>query len=311
MIAHVLRRLAWCAIVVWFVVTATFLAVAAIPGDPARAMVGPHADAATVERARSALCLDRPLLGQYRCHVGRLLAGDLGTSYRTRRPVARLVADKLWPTAQLALAAVLLQLVIGVPLGILAAARRRRGADAVAHGVALLGVSAPTFVLGPLLAYLLAYRTGLFPVSGYGEPGLDRLWHMVLPALTLAAAGIASVTLVLRGQLLEILSSDFIRTARAKGLPPARILLEHALPHAIRPVVILAGLDLGVLMGGAIITEYIFGWPGLGREAVLAVQNLDLPVILAIVTVSALAITLTNLLIDLGTGSGVSTSRDH
>ncbi len=299
MIRFLLRRLAWAVVVLWFVVTATFAITYAIPADPARAMVGPHADSATIARVRHQMCLDRPFWVQYGCYVGRIAHGDLGFSFRTKRPVVEIVVEKLWPTAQLALATIFLQVILGVPLGIIAAVRRNRGADVAATTFALIGQSAPTFFLGPLFMYLLSYKLGLFPVSGYGDGFLDRLAHLFLPAFTLAVTGIAYYARLVRGEMIEVLQEDYIRTARAKGVPARTVILRHALRNAMVPVVTLIGLDLGVLLGGAVVTEYIFAWPGLGREAVTGILNIDLPIILGIVLFSATAILVANLLVDL------------
>jgi peptide/nickel transport system permease protein len=285
-------------VVLWFAVSATFLIAFAIPGDPARALVGPHGDAETIARVRHELCLDRGFAEQYACHVGRVLRGDLGTSFRTQRKVADILADRVWPTAQLALGAIALQLLIGVPLGVLAAMRRNRAADHAASAAALIGQSAPTFFLGPLFMYLLGYQLGWFPVAGYGQPGLDRLWHLFLPALTLAVGGAAYYTRLVRAEMIEVLQEDYVRTARAKGLSGGAVVLRHALRNALAPVVTLIGLDLGVLMGGAVVTEHIFAWPGLGREALQAVIDLDLPVVLGLVLVTAAAVVVANLVVD-------------
>jgi peptide/nickel transport system permease protein len=292
------KRLAWAALVLWFVVSVTFAMTYAIPADPARAMVGPHADTATIQRLRHQMCLDRPFVQQYRCYVVATLKLDFGTSFRTQRPVKDILVEKIWPTGQLALGAILLQVLLGVPLGILAAVKRDRPADSAAQVVALLGQTAPTFFLGPLFMYALAYRLGWFPVSGYGKPGLDRLWHLFLPALTLAVSGIAYYARLMRSEMIEVLEEDYIRTARAKGVPHRRVIFRHALRNALVPVVTLIGLDLGVLMGGAIVTEYIFGWPGIGREAVNGILNIDLPLVLGVVLFSAVAILVANLVVD-------------
>jgi peptide/nickel transport system permease protein len=298
----VLGRLAWSVLVLWFVVTATFALSFAIPADPARALVGPHADAATVERVRAELCLDRPFWVAYGCHVGRLARGDLGMSFRLQRPVAAILWERTAPTVELAVAAVALQLAFGIALGTVAALRRNRAADLAASVFAMLGQSAPTFFLGPLFMYLLAYELGLFPISGHGAPGLDRLWHLALPALTLAFAGVASYTRLVRAELLEVLDADYIRTARAKGAAPATIVLRHALRNALLPVVTFAGIDLGVLLGGAVVTEQVFAWPGLGREAVLAILNVDLPVVLGVTLVAAVAVLATSFVADVLVG---------
>jgi peptide/nickel transport system permease protein len=293
-----LGRAAWSLLVLWFVLSASFGIATLLPADPAAAMVGPHASAETVERLRKQMCLDRPILVQYRCFVVRIAQGDLGTSFRTRRPVTELLLERLWPTAQLAFAAMVLQLAIGVPIGIYAAVRRRRLADIVAQILAFVGQSAPTFFLGPIFIFLLAYRFDLFPVSGYGEGGWDRLRHLFLPALTLASTGIALYARLVRSDMIEILGEDYVRTARAKGLSEPRVVLRHAFRNAMVSVVTVAGLELGGLMAGAIVTESVFAWPGLGREAVQSILQVDLPVILGVVLTLSVAITITSLLVD-------------
>lgn len=299
MTTTVLRRIGWAVVVAWFVVTATFVMIRAIPADPARLLAGRHADAARVEQVAAAYCLDRGALVEYGCWIRRVASGELGTSQRTQQPVTELLASRIGPTLQLALAAIVLQLVIGVPLGIFAAARRGRWPDRLADVLGLIGQSAPTFVVGTLLVYLVAYRWDLLPIAGYGGGLWDRLRHLVLPALTLASLGIAYYARVIRSELGEVLDEDFIRTARAKGLRERTIVLRHGLRSALGPLVTLIGLDLGVLLGGAIVTEQIFAWPGLGREVLIAVEHLDVPVILGVVLIAALAIALANLVADL------------
>ncbi|HEY5946462.1 MAG TPA: ABC transporter permease, partial [Kofleriaceae bacterium] len=224
---------------------------------------------------------------------------DLGESYRSKRPVGELIADRLGPTVQLALATIVLQLLVGVPLGIAAAARRGRWPDRAASVVSIMGQSLPTFFVGTLLVYLLAYGIGWFPIGGYGWGVLDRLHHLVLPALTLATVGIAYYARIVRSELGETLHEDYVRTARAKGLSERQVIVRHGLRNAVGPLVALIGIDLGVLLGGAVVTEYIFAWPGLGREVLQAILEVDLPLILGVVLVSAVAIAIANLLADL------------
>jgi peptide/nickel transport system permease protein len=288
------RRLAWTVLVVWFVVTATFAMTTLIPADPARALLGPHATPEAIQRGRAHYCLDKGFLGQYACYVDHVVHFDLGESYRSKRAVTSIIASRIWPTAQLALAAIFLSLVIGVPLGVLAAVRRNRWPDHAANVMSMIGQSAPTFFVGTLFLYLFAYRFGWFPIGGYG--GLS---HLVLPAATLATAGVAYYSRVVRTELVDALGEDYIRTARAKGMPEHEVVMKHGLRNALGPLVTLIGLDLGILLGGAVVTEYIFAWPGLGREVLQAILDLDLPLILGVVLVSAIAIAVANLLVDL------------
>jgi len=295
----VLRRLAWTLVVVWFVVSATFAMLVLIPAEPARALLGPHASPEAIERVRAAYCLDGSLVEQYGCYVGRIMRGDLGESFRTHRSVASIIADRLWPTIQLALAAITLQLAIGIPLGIWSALRRRHWPDRVTSVIVVLGQSAPTFFVGTLLLYVFAYSLGWFPLGGHGRGLGGRLHHLALPAMTLATLGVAYYSGLLRGELGEALDADYIRTARAKGLGERDVVLRHALRNVLGPVVALLGLDLGILLGGAVVTEAIFAWPGLGREVLQAVLEVDIPLILGVVLVSAFAIALASLLADL------------
>ena len=298
MTGRVLRRTGWAVLVAWFAVTLTFVMVAAIPADPIRALA-PHAPADVVARMRAYYCLDRGLAGQYACFVGHVAHGNLGESLRDKQPVTAVIAERAWPTVQLALAAVLLQLAIGVPLGVAAARRRGRWQDHAAGLGSLVGQAAPPFLAGMVLLYLFAFRLGWFPIGGYGSGVLDRLWHLVLPAATLACAGVAYYARAVRSELVDALAADYVRTARAKGLAERRIVWGHALRNALGPLVTLTGLDLGLLLGGAVVVEYIFGWPGLGRELFLAILEHDGPVIVGIVLIGALAISLVNLMVDL------------
>jgi len=295
----VLRRIGWSIVVVFFVVTATFAMLAAIPADPAKVLLGPHATQEQVQRVRAHYCLDDGVIAQYGCWISNVAHGDLGESYRSKRRVLEILGDRMWPTAQLALAAILLQLLIGVPLGLLAAVRRNRWPDHTAGVVGLVGQSAPTFVIGTVLLYVFAYRFGWFPIGGYGDGFWDRLHHLVLPAMTVASIGIAFTARIVRSEVIEALTEDYVRTARAKGLPERTVILRHALRSALGPVVTLIGADLGVLLGGAVVTETIFAWPGLGREVLLAIMAVDLPLILGVVLVSAIAIAVANLVVDL------------
>lgn len=299
MIRFALRRLGWTAVVVWFIATATFAMLAAIPADPAKVLLGPTADAAAVARARAHYCLDRGPLVQYGCWLGRVARGDLGESYRTKRPVAQILAERAWPTAQLALAAIALQILFGVPLGVLGAVRRGRWPARAAELVELVAQSVPGFVLGAVLLYVVAYRWDLLPIGGYGEGLWDRLRHLALPAATLAAFGVAYYARAVRVELEDALAADHVRTARAKGLSERAVVMRHGLRGALGPLVTLIGLDLGVLLGGAFAVEQIFAWPGMGREVLLAIVELDLPVVLGAVLASALAIAAASFLADL------------
>jgi peptide/nickel transport system permease protein len=301
MMRYLAGRIGWTLLVVWFVVTVTFVMITWIPAEPARTLLGPHATPEAIERVRAHYCLDENFAGTYVCYVGRLAKLDFGESFRTHRAVGDVIAERFWPTAQLALAAILLQLGIGVPLGVWAATRRRRWPDRATTVVALLGQSAPTFFIGTVLLYVFAYALGWFPLGGYGDGVLGRLHHIVLPAATLATVGVAYYARLVRNELVEVLDADFIRTARAKGLSEREVVTHHALRNTLGPLAALVGIDLGVLLGGAIVTEYIFAWPGLGREVLNAILEVDIPLILGVVLISAVVIAIANLLVDLVT----------
>jgi peptide/nickel transport system permease protein len=298
-IGAIVRRVGWTLAVIWFAATLTFVVTVTIPADPAKAMLGPHATAEAIERVRAHYCLDRGALVQYGCWISRVAHGDLGESYRSKRAVTAIIAQRVWPTAQLALAAIALQLAIGVPLGITAAVRRGRWQDRGVQVASSIAQSVPAFFAGILLLYALAYRAGWFPIGGYGTGGWDRLAHLALPATTLALVGVAYYARVVRSELIDVLGEDHVRTARAKGLPERAVIGRHALRNALGPLVALVGIDLGVLLGGAVVIELIFAWPGLGREVLQAIFEVDIPLILGVVLVSAIAIAAANLVADL------------
>ncbi len=311
---------------VWAVVSLTFAVNNLVPGDPARMVAGVQARPADVERIRVQLGLDRPPIVQYglfwkrlvhtgprvldaaggphaTCAVvvgagGAALHVDLGRSYQVRQPVVDLVATRLPRTFALAVAGILLQLLFGLTTGVLAAWRRGGWLDRALVGTSLLGVSAPTFLIALLLQYVLGYWLRWLPLDGFGKTLGDHARCLVLPALTLGIYGAAYYTRLVRDEMCGLLEQDFMRTARAKGLGPARALLVHGLRNALVPVVTTVGLDFGALMGGAIVTEKVFRWPGLGELAVNGMLNRDGPIILACVVVSAIFIVASNLVAD-------------
>lgn len=272
----------------------TFSLIFLLPADPARLVAGPSASVQTVNSIRRELGLDQPFAAQYTQYLGHLLQGDLGRSYKQQSSVRDLLASRIWPTTQLMLGAIALELLLGLPLGIWAALRRGKWPDRLVMGFAFLGASAPQFWLGLSLVYLLAYGLNLFPLGGYG--GLS---HLFLPALTLGLGGAGWYARVIRSSLLEVLARDYIRTARAKGLSASRVVVRHALRNAAPPIISMIGLDIGVFMGGVVVVESVFGWPGLGRLVWDAIRVVDIPVIVGVVIFSAVIITLANLLADL------------
>jgi ABC-type dipeptide/oligopeptide/nickel transport system permease component len=282
-------RLAAAALVVLGVCTLVFLLIHLVPGDPVEAMLGEGARPADRAALTAALGLDRPLGEQYLSYLARLSRLDLGQSFVYQRPVADLLAERLPATLTLAAVALGLALLLAVPLGVLAACRRGLALDGAAMGFSLLGSSIPNFWLGPLLILVFSLWLGWTPVSGCEGPA-----SLILPALTLGTSLAAILARMVRSSVLEVLGEDYIRTARAKGLSPAAVLWGHALRNAWLPVLTLVGLQLGGLLGGAVITETVFAWPGVGSLLVEAIQGRDYPVVQGCVLLISLAYVLVN-----------------
>ncbi len=289
-----LRRLGLLVLVVLGIVTIVFLIIHLIPGDPIEVMLGETALPADREALRHALGLDRPVLEQYGRYLSGLLQGDLGNSIHTRRPVAALLAERIPATLELTFASLLIALVIAIPAGVLAAARARSWFDRSSMLGALLGVSIPNFWLGPMLIVLFSLQLGWLPASG--RSGIS---HLILPAVTLGTALAAILTRMTRASLLEVLPKDFVQTARAKGLREVWVLMRHALRNALIPIITLTGLQCGALLSGAIITETIFAWPGVGRLILQAIATRDYPLVQGCVLVFALGYVGVNLVADL------------
>jgi peptide/nickel transport system permease protein len=297
MMRFVLRRLVWAVFVLWIVVSAVFLLVHVV-GDPALATLGEKAEAQQLAQFRSEHGLDRPLAERYGAYLKSLLTLELGRSYQDGRAVTDLIATRLPRTVLLGAMALGLELLLGIGLGVLAAVKRGTWTDTLATAVGLVGISAPTFVTGLLFLGYFAVRLNWFPVGGYGVGLWAHVWHAFLPALTLAITGIATYARLVRSELIETLDSDYVRTARAKGLGPFRVLFAHGLRNALVPVVTMLGVSLRVLVSGAIVTETIFAWPGMGRLAAESIGGLDLPVVMGLVFVASATVQLGNLLAD-------------
>ena len=281
---------------VWLILTMIFLLIHIVPGDPVTQMLGPDAQSADVERFRHDLGLDLPIRVQYAHYLAGLARGNWGQSYRFRAPVFGLIFERYPATLELSLAALVVCLGIAIPAGVFSASRRGTAGDRVTSVLTLLGLSVPNFALGPLLILLFSVELGWLPVSGRG--GVS---HLVLPALTLGAALAAILTRMVRGAMLEELQSDYVRTARAKGLAERAVLFHHAFPNALIPIVTIVGLQFGTLLAGTIVTETIFSWPGIGRLAVQAIQSRDYPLLQGCILVIALSYVLVNLLTDIST----------
>jgi len=291
---YVVERLLWTGPILLGVLTLVFFLIHLIPGDPVDLMLGEQALPADRTALREALGLERPVGVQYVLYLGRTVTGDLGQSFQTRQPVAGLIAERLPATVELMLGAMAVALALALPLGILAALYHGRWLDQLASGFAVLGVAIPNFWLGPMLILLFAIQLDWLPVNERGG-----LAHLVLPAITLGTALAALLSRMTRTALVETLGEDYIRTARAKGLSGWHVVTGHALRNALIPVVTVAGLQIGALLSGAIITESIFDWPGLGSLLLEGILQRDYPLVQGCVLVIAVSYVLVNLATDL------------
>ncbi len=296
MLRFLARRLAQAVLILLGVTVITFVLSFLIPADPVRMIAGRSATQETVESIRRQLGLDQPLPVQYGRYLARLVQGDMGRSYVQKTNVSELIRSRLPATLLLMAGAIGFELLIGLPAGLFAATRRGRVADKTVMILSFVGVSAPQFVVGLLLLYVFAYLLEWFPLSGYGSAG-----HLVLPALTLGITGGGWYSRMTRSSAVDVLRQDYIRTARAKGVAEREVVLVHALRNAILPVVAMIGLDVGIFMSGAVVVESVFGWPGIGQLAWQAIQRVDIPIIMGVTLVAAVAIVLGNLLADIAT----------
>lgn len=296
MVRYTAGRLLQAAIILIGVITIVFI-VSRLTGDPTYLMVDPTATEEDIAALRESLGLDRPLLVQYWNFVGNALRGDLGTSLWQHQPATTLVLGRLPYTLALTFAALGLSLLLGIPAGVASAVFRNRFADRLIMALALVGQTMPGFWLGLMLMMLFALRLRWFPTSGSGTA-----LHLVLPAVSLAAYGLGRIARMTRSAMLEVLSQDYIRTARAKGVSGLNIYLKHALRNAAIPIVTLLGLDISAMLGGAVITETVFAWPGLGRLLTQAIGQRDFPLIQAAVLFLASVVVFVNLAVDLSYG---------
>ena len=294
MLTYILQRLLGALFVIFGVVSIVFLLIHMIPGDPVEIMLGESASTTDREALRVALGLNQPLWVQFQQYLTGLLQFDMGNSIHFRRPVSDLLMERLPATGLLAAMTLLITLVLALPLGIIAAVRRDTVWDGGAMTFSMLGVSIPNFWLGPILILVFSLWLGWFPVSGRNGFG-----SVVLPALTLSTGLIAVLSRMVRSSMLEVLGEDYMRTAKAKGLPPQRVILHHGLRNALLPVITLLGLQLGALLAGAVITETVFSWPGVGLLTIESIQSRDYPVVQACVLLISVTYVLVNLLTDL------------
>jgi peptide/nickel transport system permease protein len=289
--------------VAFLVSVAVFLLVHLTPGDPAAIILGEEGSSETIAALHRELGLDQPLTTQYTIWIGRVLRGDLGHSLRTHQPVIQAIAERLPATVELGLAALLWSVAVAIPLGTIAALRRGSALDLLASGFTVAGVSVPNFFIGILLILLMGLVLRLLPVGGFTPMAQDpweNLRHLVLPAITLGTAGAATNMRFTRSSMIEVLGQDYIRTARAKGAPWLRVVRAHALKNALIPVLTVVGIQVGSIIEGALVTETVFSWPGVGKLAVDGIFGRDYPVIQGIVLIAAFAYMLSNLLVDVG-----------
>jgi peptide/nickel transport system permease protein len=323
MLRFLIRRLLLLLFVVWGISLVTFVLARLVPTDPARLIAGPRAGPEAVAVVRHDYGLDRPVAEQYLRYIGGLLVGDLGRSFSSKRPVADDLRAFLPATVELTLASLLIATIFGIPIGIIAAVRRNTGVDYVGRGFATLGLSLPPFWIG-LLAQLVFYSgltllpvggrlsqdvaappvmTGMYTVdgllSGQGRTFVDALWHLILPAVVLSFGTTAVFVRLIRTTLLEVLAQEYVRTARAKGLAERMVVLRHALRNALMPVLTIGGLQLGLLLSGALLVESIFSWPGIGRYTAQAIVSADYNGIMGVTIVLAVIYLLINTVVDL------------
>jgi peptide/nickel transport system permease protein/oligopeptide transport system permease protein len=294
MLGYVIKRLLLAIPTIFGVIFIVMLTIEMVPGDPAELMLGEHATQEAVQNVRTALGLDKPLLTRYLLYLTNLAKGDMGRSIRENRAVTKEISD-VWPaTLELTIAAMAIAILIGVAVGILSAVRPNSYFDNINRILSLFGLSMPVFWTGLVLIVIFSFWLRLLPIGGIGS-----LRHLILPAFTLSLPSIAMISRMTRSSLLEVLQEDYVRTARAKGLSKRAVILRHALRNALIPIVTLSGLQMGQLMGGAILTETVFAWPGLGRLMVRAIFARDYILLQGAVLVFALVFVLINLIVDI------------
>ncbi len=296
MAAYIIRKLLYSVLVLYGVLTITFFINYVLPGDPARLLLGQRADIASVEALRKQLGLDRPLYEQYVNYLWRVLHGDLGRSFATNRDVVETIAERIPATALLAVSAITLASILGILLGIFSALRANTWFDTTIMTTALLGISLPSFVTGLLFALLFGVLLQWLPISGY----INRGWeYLLLPMITLGVRPLSIIARLTRSSMLEVLHQEYIRTAKAKGLPQSTVLFKHALRNALNPVVTTVSAWFAALLAGTFFIEYIFNWPGIGTVAINAIEKLDYPVIQGVVLFTAVVFVIINLLVDI------------
>lgn len=293
MLTYITKRLLGMIPTLILVAVVVFLFVHALPGDPARLAAGPEADEATVQLVRKELGLDQPLPYQFLNYFERLLQGDLGQSIRTRRPVSTEIADRFMPTFLLTLTSMVWSVIFGLVVGVISAVWRNRAPDRVGMTLAVSGISFPAFALGMVLMQIFSVQLGWFPTVG-----ADTWLHYVLPSITLGAGVAAVMARFTRAAFIEVMQEDYVRTARAKGLSERIVVVKHTFRNALIPVVTMMGLQFGFLLGGSIVVEAVFSWPGMGSLLVEAVKMRDYPVIQGLILLFSFQFILINLIVD-------------
>jgi peptide/nickel transport system permease protein len=296
------RRVLSTAPVLVVVALIVFMILRLTPGDPAAALVGDNGTSADIARIHASLGLDRPLPVQFVKWTGQLLQGNLGDSYYMKQPVTRLIAQRIAPTVSLSALTLVMTLLLAVPLGVIAASRHGGWLDRMLMGVSVMGFSVPSFVVGYILIWAVALHAKLLPVQGYAplSAGIGPwLTHLILPAITLSIVYLALIARVTRAAVAEALTEDYIRTARAKGISEARVLIRHALANAAVPIVTVIGIGIGLLIGGVVVTETVYAIPGLGQLTVDAVLARDFPLVQGITLFFSFVYVLINLLVDM------------
>ena len=294
---YVVRRLLWMVVVLFFVSLITFLLAFAVPGDPAKSIAGTHATPEILARIRHTLGLDEPLWKQYGLFLWHLLHGNMGYSYETQLPVTTAILQRFPATVMIAMFGIFFELLIGIPIGMTSALKQYGIRDRTFTVLSLLFLSMPMFFLGMLLMYVFAFQWPIFPLGGY--EGWTAPLYGILPGLTLGLTGAAWYSRLLRSSMLDILSADFVKAARAKGLPERTVVWRHIMRNAWSPIVTLLGMDVGWFLGGVLVIEIVFGIPGIGGQAYQAIQTQDLPLIMGTVLFAALLVTVSNFVVDL------------
>ena len=294
MIKHILKRILIAIPVLFCVILVIFIILSVLPGNPAETMVGEHVSQAVIDKISREMGLDEPLYLQFFRYVGNAIRGDFGTSYRLNRNVTNIIMEAFPNTVKLSLCAAVIAWVIGISAGLISAIYRNRILDRLFMGTALMGVSMPVFMIALVLQYVFAFKLELFPVSGY-----DSMKAMVLPAIALGWNSAGSIARMTRSNLVEVMQDDYIRTARAKGLMEGGVILHHALKNAMLPVVTMMALQVSSMLSGAVLTESVFGIPGIGRLAVNAIETRDMPLLQGTVVFTTILVIIGNLAADL------------